>query len=55
MVATLYRATTTFLWLLLLACQLPMVSALWLASRLLKMSDSFRSGVIGVVHRQNWR
>ena len=55
MVTTLYRATATCFWLLLLASQLPMVSALWLASKLLKMSDSFRSGVIDVVHRQNWR
>jgi hypothetical protein len=46
MVTALYRATTTFFWLLLLASQLPMVSALWLASKLLKMSGSFRSGVM---------
>jgi hypothetical protein len=55
MVTTLYRATATFFWLLLLTSQLPMVSALWLASKLLKMSGSFRSGVLDVVRRRNWR
>ena len=54
-VTTLYRATATFFWLLLLTSQLPMVSALWLASKLLKMSGSFRSGVVDVVRRQHWR
>jgi hypothetical protein len=55
MVTTLYWATTTCFWLLSLACQLPMLSALWLASRLLKMSGSFRASAADVVRRRNWR
>jgi hypothetical protein len=55
MVAALYRVTATCFWLLLLASQLTMVSALWLASKLLSMSGSFRSGVVDVVRQQNWR
>jgi hypothetical protein len=55
MVTTLYRATATCFWLLLLASQLPMVSALWLASKPLKMSSSFRASAVDVVRRRNWR
>jgi hypothetical protein len=51
----LYQATATFFWLVLLASQLPIVSALWLVSKLLRMSDLFRAFVLDVVRWRNWR
>jgi hypothetical protein len=47
-----HRAVEAVFWLLLLAAQLPTAAALWLAARMLMLSDPFRAYAVALVR---WR
>jgi hypothetical protein len=45
-------ASEMVFWLLALAAQLPVAGALWLSSRLLNLSDTFRAFIVELIR---WR